>query len=195
MRRLQSRSGALFVTAPPDAYKRGDLLYVQDARPLHGETRLRIGLVKLTEPKSAKVAWYCRPNAPVDAALAGEGLPVEDLVPDTTVRVGKCWGRYTLPPTRSAGEGSTIDLALNLGEGDGLRPGDLFEVLGEAIVDTDSRTVLDVDALGRCTIAPFEGTPLTSVCRLDRTQWQGFDPNARRGGGFVRLLQEAPPRP
>ena len=188
VRRLQARGEMLFVTAPPDTYKRGELLYVLDDRPLHGSTRLRIGLVQVTEPKPVKVTWYCRPSATVDAVLSGGGLPVEDFVPDTTVRVGKCWGRYAPPAGAATGPGSDVELELNLGEGDGLRPGDLFEVLGDPIPDEQNRTVVGFHPLGRCAIVAFEGTPLTSSCRIDRTVWPDFDPSSRPSGGFVRLV-------
>jgi hypothetical protein len=55
--------------------------------------------------------------------------------------------------------------------------------------------VIGFKPLGRCTILPFEGTPLTSVCRLDRAVSPEFDPSARPSGGFVRLLQEAARKP
>lgn len=194
-KRLRSRDSLLFITAPPDTYKRGELLYVLDPQPIHGTTRLRIGLVQVVEPRPVKVAWYCKPRAPIDAALAGDGLPVEDFVPDTTVRVGKCWGRYTPPQSSPRNAGSVVDLDVNLGEGDGVRADDLFEILGPPIVDKDNRTVLGFEPLGRCTAVPFTGTPLTSVCRLDLTSWPQFNSGVRPEGGFVRLIQEAPVKP
>ena len=50
------------------------------------------------EPKPVKVSWYCRPKPPALAALRAAGFPVEDFAPDTTLRVGKCWGRYLGQP-------------------------------------------------------------------------------------------------
>jgi hypothetical protein len=145
-------------------------------------------LVQVTEPKPVKVTWYCRPSAPVDADLAGDGLPVEGFVPDTTVRVGKCWGRYKPPATAAAGQATDVLLELNLGEGDGLRPGDLFDVLGDPIPDEDNRTVVGFNRIGRCAIVAFQGTPLTSACLIDPAVWPDFDPRARPSGGFARLV-------
>jgi len=192
LRRLKSHGDLLFVTAPPDTYKRGEFLYVLGAQPLYGSTRQRIGLVQVVEPKSVTVTWFCSPNAPMDAALSSEGLPIEDFVPDTTVRVGRCWGRYMPPSPMAHDAGTMVDLKLNLGDGDGMRPDDLLEVLGEPIVDKDNRTVLGFEPAGRCTVLPFKGTPLTSICRIDRAIWPQFDPGAHPDGGYVRLASSSP---
>ncbi|WP_438002718.1 hypothetical protein WME89_27585 [Sorangium sp. So ce321] len=154
-------------------------------------SRLRIGLIQVVSPSDSTVTWYCRPGSPVDKALAGEGLPVADFKPDTRLRAGKCWGGYDAPGS-AAQAGTAVDLSLNLGPGDGVRPHDLYEVLGEAVVDRDGRAVVGFEPLGNCTVLPFEGTTLTSLCRIDRAVSPKFDAKAMARSGFVRLLQEAP---
>ncbi|WP_129576895.1 MULTISPECIES: hypothetical protein [Sorangium] len=189
---LRARGDHLFLTAPPDRFKRGELLYVLDPQPLHNDTRLRIGLVQVVSATENTVTWYCRPRSPVDAALAGQGLPVAEFKSDTRLRAGKCWGGYDAPGS-AAQAGTVVDLSLHLGPGDGVRPHDLYEVLGEPVVDRDGRAVLGFEPLGHCTVLPFEGTTLTSLCRIDRAVWPKFDAKAMARPGFVKLLQEAPP--
>jgi hypothetical protein len=192
-RRLRVSGGDLFVTAPADSYPRGAILYVLDAKPIYGQTRVRIGLVQVVEPKPAKVAWYCRPRRPVDGPLRAEGLPVEPFTPDTTLRAGKCWGRHTGEDEGSWDEArGVLDLELNLGEGDGVRSGDLFELLGAPIVDEANRMVVGFERIGQCAVQPHESSIATSVCRLDRASWPEFGRQAWIRGGFVHLTDDAP---
>jgi hypothetical protein len=193
--RLRAAGEDLFVSASPDRYPRGALLYVLAADAVPGSsTHPRIGLVQVTEPRPVKVSWYCRPKESALAALAGGGLPVEDFTPDTILRVGKCWGRY-LPQDDSAWkEGAIVDLPLNLGEGDGVKVGDTFEILGEAHSDAESRTVTGFERLGLCSILPFEGSVDRSVCKLDRYTWAKFTRQWWTRGGFARLAPEGASR-
>lgn len=189
--RLRKVGDDLFVSAPPDRYARGALLYVLAPDPVPGsQTHPRIGLVQVTEPRPVKVNWYCHPKQVMDAPLSRDGLPVEDFAPDTTIRVSKCWGRYLGQDEAAWKEGAIVDLKLNLGEGDGVKVGDLFEILGEASVDAESRTVTGFERIGLCAIQPFEGSFDRSVCRLDRYTWPAFTRQWWTRGGFARL---APP--
>jgi hypothetical protein len=189
--RLRAVGEDLFVSAAPDRYPRGALLYVLSVDAVPGsQTHPRIGLVQVTEPRPVKVTWYCRPKVSVVPALPAGGLPVEDFAPDTTLRVGKCWGR-SLGQNESAWDqkkaGDPVDLELNLGEGDGVKVGDTFEILGEPHTDNESRTVTGFERLGLCSILPFEGSMDRSVCKLDRSLWPKFSRQWWTRGGFARL--------
>jgi len=189
-----SGGDVLFVTAKPDSYPRGTFLYVLDPEPLvpGGPTHLRIGLVQVVEPKPVTVSWYCHPKRPPGELLTTRGLPVEPFTPDTTVRVGKCWGRH-VGQEGSAWTGQGVaDLALNLGQGDGVKEGDLYEILGEPNVDPDNRTITGFVVIGRCAVLPFVGSVDRSVCRLDSVMSPKFDKQWWVRGGFVHLEQREP---
>src|SRR5262249_55479383 len=161
--------------------------YVLSVDPVPGsETHPRIGLVNVTEPgPPVKVSWYCQPKQAIDGALGANGVPVKDFEPDTTLRVSKCWGRYLGQDDAAWKDEPSLKLRLNLGKGDGVKEGDLFEILGDAIVDPDSRTVIDFEHLGRCAILPFEGSELWSICQLDRVNWPKFSRQWWTRGGFA----------
>lgn len=53
--RLRALGDINFLTAPPDRYRRGGILYVLDAKPLHNTTRLRIGRVQVSSPSDNTV--------------------------------------------------------------------------------------------------------------------------------------------
>jgi hypothetical protein len=192
--RLHASDTLLYITARPKSYPRGTLLYVLDERPLHAQTHVAIGLVQVVEPTPMKVAWYCAPRKRVDSILAGPGLPVKPVEPDTKLRAGKCLGDYDGQDGASFTSDPTvpIDLPLRLGKGDGVRPGDLFEVLGEPIADEDNRVVVDFKQLARCIVQPNGLAELTSICRLSRQTWPELGRDAWTRGGLVRLIQEAP---
>ncbi|MFO0755297.1 MAG: hypothetical protein U0359_02325 [Byssovorax sp.] len=188
--RLRALGDDLFVTTPSNRYPRGTLFYVLSRDPVPGTTtHPRIGLVHVTEPQPVKAAWYCRPKAPVDADLLGQGLPVESFTPDTTLRVSKCWGHYLGQDAAAWKDQGVVDLRLDLGEGDGVKAKDRFEILGDPHVDQDNRTVTGFDKLGVCEVQPFQGALDRSVCRLDRYTATKFDQQRWVRGGYARLEQ------
>lgn len=190
--RLRALGEELFVSPALARYPRGALFYVLAADPVPGSaTHPRIGLVQVTEPSAVKVSWYCRPESGALGALGTAGLPVEEFTPDTTIRVGKCWTRYVPKAEAAWGEGAIVDLALNLGVGDHVKAGDMFEILGEPITDTENRTVTGFEKLGLCTVQPFESTFDRAVCRLDRYTSPKFTREWWTRGGYAHLAKAA----
>ena len=165
-----------------------------------GKTHARIALVQVMAPMTSdqqaiEVAWYCKPKTPVDAALRTTGLPVDGFKPDTTLRMSKCWGRYEAQDPSSYHEGA-FNLPINLGSGDGLKPGDELEVLGKAHTDEANRAITGFDVLGICKVEPFKVTIDHAECRLDTYSAKGFDQTWWSRGGFIHLVQpEAPKGP
>ncbi len=195
---LRAQGDQLFLTAAPNRYWRGAYLYVlaRDSPAPGVASHPRIGLIQVTEPESGKAEWYCRPTQPVDTELAAqEGLPIEEYAPDSTLRVGKCWG-FHLPESLDAWKesASVITLRIDLGAGEKVQPGkDQFELLGDPILDWGKHTILGFERVGLCTPTPFsDGGLLTSTCLLDRAEWPRFTRERWTRGGPVHLHQKDP---
>jgi hypothetical protein len=195
-RRLRASGEALAITALPQSPKapQGALFYVLSEQLTQSQVRPRIGIVELTDPASAKVAWYCKPNQPIEKALAGPGLPVRPFKADPEARAGKCWGSYRAqaPEAWDKSRTSMVYLPINIGEADGVRAGDLFDVLTNPGDDKDNLTVKDFKRIGRCSIQPIEISEHASVCRLDRKAWPAFSRDAWARDGFVKLAEQNP---
>ena len=194
--RLIARSTGLFVLDLPGIYHRGQHLYVMDKDPLApGHGRERVGMVKVLEPSPLKVAWYCRPETKFEEYLENGGsLPVEGVRADTAIRISKCWGRFRQQTDETWREtDEVVDLSLNLGAGDRVAPGDIFEVLANPVVDPNTLTVVSTERAGQCAVLEHDISIDRAVCRLLKQEWPGFTREMWIRGGFVHHQQVAPP--
>jgi hypothetical protein len=190
--RLRTDGRDLFLTSPPDRYWRGAYLYVlaHDPPAKGSQSHPRIGIVQVTQPHDGKVVWYCRPDAPPDAYLAADGLPIEDYAPDSTMQVGKCWGHFAGHDLANWKEGAVVKLRLDLGPGDHVHPNeDRFVVLGDPILDWQNRTVVEFERIGVCTALSLPEGPLVNECLLDLSASPRFTVQHWVRGGAVHLLQ------
>ena len=194
--RLIQRSTGLFVLDLPGIYHRGQHLYVMDKDPLApGHGHERVGMVKVLEPNPLKVAWYCRPETKFEEYLKrGGALPVEGVRADTAIRISKCWGRFLQQADETWREtDEVVDLSLNLGEGDRVAPGEIFEVLANPVVDPNTLTVVSTERAGQCAVLEHDISIDQAVCRLLKQEWPDFTREMWIRGGFVHHQQVKPP--
>jgi len=149
-----------------------------------------VGILLVADPSFGKVDWYCAPNVLeddplwLDRMLNAGGLVVEPFKPDTIIRVGKCFSVYEV----DSQEGDLVALKIPLGKADGIRPDELYELLGRAQVSGDPPMVTSFDELGRCTIDPHRLETLQAICLLDRGAWPKTA--AWRDQGRIHLVQK-----
>jgi hypothetical protein len=125
----------LYVKNAPSGAIRDHLLYARAPNPLPGsKDHPKIGILRGVDRQgdALLVAWFTLLDDDVDAALTGEGLPVDLIGQDTLARIGRHWGEYVGQPSATfpKQEGDIV-LELTMGRDDDVRPGDQYEVLGE----------------------------------------------------------------
>ncbi|MDI1443061.1 hypothetical protein [Polyangium sp. 6x1] len=145
-----------------------------------------------------KVHWYCRPERSVERELIGNGLPVLGIGEDRVARVGRCLGHYEPPPGAAwRDDAPTVELRLDLGQEDGVQPGDRYEVLGSPVADGLNRIVTGFEHLGECIVQPYEIRIGFALCKLDRGAFVPTRVHAGpwSRGGLVHLVQPEPAPP
>lgn len=192
---LVARNGDLYVKNLPVDLPRTAFLYALDPVPLTGEMRPHIGLLHVVEPGSFKVAWFCKPGRDLDAQLAKDGVPVQSVKPDTLPRMSGCWARFkpkpvpaAEPPDPDATPG-TLRLTLDIGTNDRVLSGDVYEVLGPAELDLDSRAA-EFPVIGYCTILKKGLSNIESTCLLDTRSSPKFQEHHWLRGGHVHLYKK-----
>lgn len=189
--RLIQQGSDWFVEGPVAGLRRGSLLYAMSSNVVgEAQQRTRVGLligVSREKPELLRVAWYCRFMA---APIPPQGLPVEVVPDETRPRVERCLGVYNVDLPEDCEHKDAVELRIQLGSGDGVKPHDLFEVLGAPIVDAENRTVLDFVPMGRCAVLPGRIEILSAICRYDRliNSKTGYTPEKCRRGGYVRFI-------
>lgn len=188
--RLISTPYGLYITDVYAGAKRGNVFTVLSRDPVPGShDHRRVALVEglRMHGRNLEVTERCPVPLAERPALTGEGLRVVPLPEDTRPRVGKCFTTYELP--RDAWDLSPVhvDLRLDVGGGDGVRPGDRYEILGRPIADSLNRTVPGFEQLGEC-VVQLEISELHARCRLDRKQWRAFTRDHALAGGYAELL-------
>jgi hypothetical protein len=184
--------GKLYVVGLGAIMARGVFIYVLSADPIPGTTtHPPLGLVKVLAPPKAThgahaVAWYCEPEPARDGGSLN-GLPAELIHPDIETRVGKCWGRYKPKPETWTKLRSEV--RINLGQGDGVRPGDLFDLLGDANVDDQGRVVTELGQVARCVVLSQQQGSLYSDCEIDLSGWPAYSRETFLAGGFVHRVR------
>ncbi len=200
--RLQcSENRGLYLVNAPAGYGLGSFFYVltHDPLPHTVNDRPRISLVRALRREgmgsSLPVTAYC----PLDVRqVVPDGLPAVAVVEDALLRVAKCVGRFRGQDEARWSEGlGWADLLLDLGDVDGVQPGDVYEVLGAPISDEINHVVIDFEKLGECAIQQYTSTIAQTMCRLDRVQWPRFGREAWIRGGSVHRKpgDVAPGRP
>jgi hypothetical protein len=183
----------LYVKSAPAGVKRDSLLYARAPNPLPGtDVHPKIGILRGVDRQgdALLVAWFTLLDENVDAALDGEGLPVDLIGQDIRARIGRHWGEYVGQPAATfPKQGGDIVLELNIGRDEDVRPGDQYEVLGEPKADALNRTVDSFEGLGTCTVLPFGADATRSRCQLDRgAEAPVFREQHWVRGGYVRAI-------
>ena len=195
--RLIRVGNKLYVKNAPSGAIRDHLLYARAPNPLPGsKDHPKIGILRGVDRQgdALLVAWFTLLDDDVDAALTGEGLPVDLIGQDTLARIGRHWGEYVGQPSATfpKQEGDIV-LELTMGRDDDVRPGDQYEVLGEPKGDPVNRTVDSFEGLGTCTILPFGADATRSRCQLDRgDEAPKFNEQHWTRGGYVRAITPRP---
>lgn len=183
----------LYVRNAPPGIKRDSLLYARAADPLPGSAdHPKIGILRGVDRvgDSLQVAWFTLLDENVDAALAGEGLPVDLIGQDLRARIGRHWGEYVQQPAATfPKEGGEIVLEIDMGQAEDVRPGDQYDVLGEPKADALNFTVNSFEKLGTCTVVPFGASSTRSRCQLDRgVEAPVFNEQHWVRGGYVQAI-------
>lgn len=180
-------NGKLYIVNVPAGAKRGVVYLISSHETIPGTSdRTRVGLVRglYMHESSLEVVELCPIPARQRGVLAKDGLPAMPLEEDKRARVGKCLANYQIGPDAWDSSRVGVDLRLDLGSGDGVKEGDRYEILGEAIVDRVNQTVTGFELLGSCAVqGPVrEGY---SRCRLDTRQWRSFTRDQALTGGYA----------
>jgi hypothetical protein len=191
--RLIRADTKLYVRNAPTTLKRSSLLYARALRPLPGSAaHPKIGILRAVdrEGDSLVVTWFTLLDENVDAALDGEGLPVDSIGQDIGARIGRHWGEYVGQPAATfPKQDRDIVLELNMGRGDDVRLGDQYDVLAEPNADPLNRTVESFKTLGTCTVLSFSADATRSRCQLKhRAGAPVFSKQHWGRGGYVRAI-------
>lgn len=170
---------------------RSSLLYVQAAQTIAGSSsRPNIGIVKVLESAAPpKVTWYCPPAVLNERDLASQRYRVAPVKPNSTPRLGACFGRFRARANHSWQPNSeVVTVQLNLGSGDGARPNDQYQLLALPTANAIARSITH-DVVALCTVQQHTLTdPLVSHCSIDRGAWQDFTRDVWVRGGFAHRL-------
>ena len=185
----------------PEGYMRGNgsLFYVMQQIPALGHQSLPQGIVRGTTRVNSVlfVHWYCQPKQGLEPVLRSEGLPVKGVGQDETERLGKCIGKYKPLPNQTWSDAAdAVDVRIELGHADGVRPGDRYVLLGAPTVEADRR-VTGADVLGECIVQPLDLEPMVATCSVDRgtpEKAHAFTREQWEQGGTAVLRQDEVPR-
>lgn len=174
---------------PPNAaYTRGSWLYARSP----GGLRTALLAVSAVDAQGGFLSVYGLYSEGGPLEIPPAGLAVEGVPPDSTARVGKGLGNALRR------EGSEYDrvtdanrrlvmLRLDIGAGSGVEAGDMYQVLGPAIVDAQTRTLTGFERKAICRVAEGEVTAESAGCALDRVEFADYSRDDWIAGGRVRL--------
>lgn len=195
MRLRCSPQHGLYLDQVPAGYGVAKYFYVLAHNPVpHTDDRPRIGMVVARHQEGRKESLMVSVVCPLAELPGADGSPAVGVAEDTFQRVGKCVGKFIGQDDARWVETQTFaDLVLDLGDADSIAPGDVYDVLGDPIIDDLNHVVRGFEQIGECAVQRDTSGAARTTCRLDRTEWPKFTRERWVRGGSVRYHPVVPP--